>query len=187
MCDCSGTRYNTEEASKTDAYICRDARLGPVKLPLTFPLLSIASNYNRFNGMLPGEFLEKYWDSKAKRPGWIYPDHGGFQLDINNTAISRTMLLPKGMLVDRFGRESGHYMAAADAPFAQRSLPPDALNGCDEKERYCAPDGTQRPYAYNLYKVLEPIKVEGGPVAPAFGQFGLVRTFNDMLFWLMSM
>lgn len=151
---------------------------------MKFPLLSIASNYDRFGNLTPGQFLKEYWDESLVRNGkvvggWKYPKHEGFQLDVDNIPIRRTIKLLEGMLVDRFGDEDGHFIAAADAPFAQRSLPPDSLNVCKDKE-ICIPVGMPRhyPHAYHLYRVLKPFEVVAGPVAPAFGQFGLVSIFQ---------
>ena len=64
---------------------------------------------------------------------------------------------------------AGAYVAAADAPYAQRSLPPSNLD--------TPPDSPDYPYNYHVYKVLKPLTVVGGPVAPWFGQPGLGAQF----------
>ena len=100
-------------------------------MPWRFPLLSLISNYDRFGGLSPGVFLEKWWNPQASRgPAWRYPGHGGFLLDAFGHPLNSTVTLRQGTKVDRFGDEDGRYMGAADAPFAQRALPPDALNVC---------------------------------------------------------
>ena len=79
------------------------------------------------------------------------------------------MILEVGTQVDRFGSESRTYVSAADAPFDQRSLPPSSLN--------TAPDGLF-PYGYHVYIIKKALTVEGGPIAPWFGQPGLGAQFN---------
>lgn len=59
-------------------------------------------------------------------------------------------------------------MAAADAPYNQRALPPNSLDH--------SADGLS-PYNYHIYKVIKPLIVEGGPVTPWFGQPGLGAQF----------
>jgi hypothetical protein len=67
------------------------------------------------------------------------------------------------MLVDRFGEEFGHFMSPGGAPFAQRALPPSALN---------ATQGDPFPDGYHVYIILRPIVVKAGPIAPWFAQPG---------------
>ena len=112
-CDCSGTKPNSTTGV---GYICHDRRLGPTCLPRIWPLLSLVSDYNRFGRLTPGEFLKKWTypegsiDSSTNKPNagkWHYPEHDGFQLDINNKSMAGDMTLLPGTLVDRFGYESG--------------------------------------------------------------------------------
>lgn len=104
--------------------------------------------------------------------GWNYPPEDGFQLDHQNQPIKGIMSLEKGFRVDRFGDESGHFVSAADSPYAQRALPPSNLNVCPDPKKKCEPK--DHPWAYHVYEVLQPFYVIGGPVAPAFEQPGLV-------------
>ena len=62
----------------------------------------------------------------------------------------------------------GTYVSAADAPYDQRALPPSNLD---------SPVGGDYPYGYHIYTVLKPLVVEGGPIAPWFGQPGLGAQF----------
>ena len=62
----------------------------------------------------------------------------------------------------------GTYVSAADAPYDQRALPPVNLN---------TPEGGDYPYNYHVYTVVKPLIVEGGPIAPWFGQPGLGAQF----------
>lgn len=99
-CDCTGTN-DTGKAGA--AYICRDPRLGPKRLPRRFPLLSFVSDYDRFGGETPGAFLEKW----TKDGFYVYPPQDGFQLTTTGQAIMGNMTLLPGTKVDRFGSEHG--------------------------------------------------------------------------------
>ncbi|KAF4485564.1 filamentous hemagglutinin adhesin [Fusarium agapanthi] len=162
-CDCSGTR---DGGSSSKGYICRDARLGPTKLPKKLPLSATVESYNRFGGLTPIQFLQTWTDEKGN---YKYPPQNGFQLDANGNAINGSMVLQVGTLVDRFGSEYGSYVSAASAPYSQRALPPSNLA--------TNPDSKDFPYNYHVYRVIKPLTVVGGPIAPWFGQPGLGAQF----------
>ncbi|KAI1020932.1 hypothetical protein LB505_003471 [Fusarium chuoi] len=162
-CDCSGTR---DGGSSSKDYICRDARLGPTKLPKKLPLSATVESYNRFGGLTPIQFLQTWTDEKGN---YKYPPQNGFQLDANGNAINGSMVLQVGTLVDRFGSEYGSYVSAASAPYSQRALPPSNLA--------TNPDTPDFPYNYHVYRVIKPLTVVGGPIAPWFGQPGLGAQF----------
>lgn len=163
VCDCTNT--NASAPTKPPS-ICNDPRLGPVQLPTKLPLLSFVDNYNRFGNLTPGEFLAKF--TNKTNGWWIYPPADGFSLDMNGQPIKGNMTLGVGTKIDRFGYESGRYVSAADAPFNQRSLPPDSLD-TDVNGTY--------PYNYHIYTVKKELPVIGGPIAPWFGQPGLGAQF----------
>ncbi|KAI4219972.1 MAG: hypothetical protein L6R36_007957 [Xanthoria steineri] len=160
-CSCANT--NDTGATTGSAYICRDPRLGPVQLPTVFPLLSFVSNYDRFGGLQPGEFLARWTDNATGN--YRYPPQNGFQLDLGGRPILGNMSLLPGMQVDRFGSEYGSFISAADAPYAQRALPPASLD--------TSPTAPEYPYSYHVYTVRKRLDVLGGPIAPWFGQPGL--------------
>ncbi|RSL57346.1 hypothetical protein CDV31_016161 [Fusarium ambrosium] len=162
-CDCTGTRNGGPSAKE---FICRDSRLGPKVLPKKLPLDNLVENYDRFGGLTPGQFLDKWTDDKGN---FIYPPQNGFQLDKNGNAINGTMELQKGALVDRFGSEYGSFISAAAAPYSQRALPPSNLA--------TNPSSPNFPYNYHVYRVLKALPVVGGPIAPWFGQPGLGAQF----------
>lgn len=164
-CDCSNT--NSSGPPTYPPSICNDPRLGPIGLPRTLPLLSFVSDYDRFGGDTPGKFLVKWTDEKTGR--WIWPKAAGYSLDIEGKPIVGKMILEVGTQVDRFGSENGTYVSAADAPFDQRSLPPSSLS---------TPVDGLYPYGYHIYTVVKPLMVEGGLIAPWFGQPGLGTQFN---------
>ncbi|KAL8798226.1 MAG: hypothetical protein Q9182_006851 [Xanthomendoza sp. 2 TL-2023] len=160
-CDCTGTN-NT--GPRGVSYICRDPRLGPAHVPKEFPLLSIVSDYDRFGGLTPGAFLKRWTDAETGK--YVYPPKNGFHLNRAGEAIVGTMRLEVGTKVDRFGSV---YISAADAPYSQRSLPPSNLDNPPETHDY--------PYNYHIYNVVKSFEVEGGPIAPWFGQPGLGAQF----------
>ena len=100
-CDCSGTN---DTGYSGVSYICHDPRLGPARLPKTFPLLSFVSDYDRFGGETPGDFLKRW---TGKDGYYVYPPQNGFQLDTVGKPILGNMTLLKGTKVDRFGSEYG--------------------------------------------------------------------------------
>ena len=63
----------------------------------------------------------------------------------------------------------GTYVSAADAPYSQRALPPNNLDTPVGSSDY--------PYNYHIYTVTKSFVVEGGPIAPWFGQPGLGAQF----------
>lgn len=162
-CDCTGTN---DTGYQGVIYICHDPMLGPARLPKTFPLLSFVSDYDRFGGQTPGEFLKRWTDKNGK---YVYPPQNGFQLNSAGQPILGNMTLQKGSKVDRFGSEYGVYISAADAPYAQRALPPSNLAVSDSSTEY--------PFNYHIYTVVKSFEVEGGPIAPWFGQPGLGAQF----------
>lgn len=100
-CNCNGTN-NT--GSSGASYICNDPRLGPTLLPKTFPLLSFVSDYDRFGGQTPGDFLKHWTDEDGY---YVYPPQNGFQLNDAGQPILGNMTLQTGTKVDRFGSEYG--------------------------------------------------------------------------------
>ncbi|CAM6105954.1 unnamed protein product [Calypogeia fissa] len=167
-CNCDGTIYGEKDP---ELYICGDERLGPINWPNKLPLRSFVTDYNRFGGLTPGEFLEKWIQREGRYEGkYLYPGDFGFSLDITGTPMNRTMVLEVGSLVDRFGDESGKYLSAADAPFSQRSLPPSSLNTNSANPGY--------PHQYHIYRVIKSLILTGGPIAPWFGQPGLGTQFH---------
>ena len=74
----------------------------------------------------------------------------------------------RGFAANEYGE--GSYVSAADAPYSQRSLPPNSLE---------TPSGSNAiPNNYHVYTVIKPFLVEGGPIAPWFGQPGLGAQFD---------
>jgi len=161
---CDGTWYT---ASLNTTYVCGDWRLGPVQLPTKLPLDGVLEIYHRLSGLCPAAFLAKFWNSTdpdTTKQGWIYPPQGGFSVDTAGEPIQGDYTLQPGTLIDRFGSEWGKYVSPAAAPYMQRALPPSNLNTPLDDPRF--------PNSYHVYRVMEPLVVMSGPIAPWFGQPG---------------
>ena len=179
--DLQNTRCDTNFCAGTldsgdAAFVCGDARLGPIVLPSCLPLTSLISsstNYSRFGGLCPGEFLAAYTDYAAHgTAGWFwYPFADGFANNTAGVPIRGRMTLKPGTLIDRFGSVSGSFVAPAGSPYDQRALPPANLN-------WAKGNGMQVPFNYHVYEVQKPVVVVGGPVTPWFGQPGLGMQFQ---------
>ena len=102
-CDCTGVN----PLNRTSGYICGDYRLGPNTLPSVLPALSLVTNYDRFGGKTPGEYLRLWTNASTGR--YVYPPFDGFQLDSDAKPIKGKMMLGVGQEVDRFGSEKGMY------------------------------------------------------------------------------
>lgn len=144
--------------------VCGDPRLGPKDLPIFFPLSNELETYARFGELCPIEFLEK-WTLNASDPKsyWIYPDNDGFVTTSGNESILGNLTLNVGQRLDRFGPETGKFLAPLGAPYIQRSLPPSNL---------FAPPESNIPYNYYVYEVTKEFDVLLGPIAPWFEQPG---------------
>ncbi|MGW1157413.1 TNT domain-containing protein [Streptomyces sp. NPDC002513] len=145
-------------------YYLDDWRLGPAQLPTSGPLGAMLRGYHRTDATSAYWFLGCYWQTNPQTglSGWWYPDDNGFVLK-DGKPVERPLTLRKGQLVDLFGSGLGHFLAPAGTPYARRAIPPGNLDTFDPSH----------PYGYHLYRVLEPITVEAGPIRPWFGQPGL--------------
>ncbi|EQB52221.1 hypothetical protein CGLO_08191 [Colletotrichum gloeosporioides Cg-14] len=134
-CDdyCAGTRPgNTKD---DEVYVCKDWRLGPVAPPSGVPVDDIVGKYyRRFGGLCPGEFLKAWTNQTDGR--WAYPPEQGFSIDTTGSPICSNLTLGKGDLIDRFGDETGDFVAPAFTPYAMRSIPPSNLNTRDAEYPY---------------------------------------------------
>lgn len=141
-----------------------DARLGPSDLASLGSVGLELRNYDRLAGLTPQQFIATYWDPAANggAGGYRFPPDNGFLLTPQGDPIHTTMTLHAGLRLDRFGSEFGAFLAPAGSSYGSRALPPQSL------------DNTANPGGcnYNLYKVVHDFSVDGGPIAPAFGQPG---------------
>ena len=120
---------------------------------------SIENNASRDDFQQYDHYREDY--AKDYRTGDALPDgswnwnkeapNGGAVL---GSSIERKIAV--GEFLDRFGPETGRYLANPDYLLDQRSLPP----------------GTNVPNAYHKYEVLKPFHILEEEIAPAFGQPG---------------
>ncbi|KAJ6465171.1 hypothetical protein C8R47DRAFT_1155201 [Mycena vitilis] len=135
---------------------CGDARLGPAKLPRKGGFSAMLANYDRFGGLCPQQFLQKYVNESSGF--YVYPPDNGFQLSTSGSPIDGNQTLVPGMLLDRFGSEYGMYLAPAYTPFGQRALPPTSLNNATAN--------------YHVYRVELAFTVLTGTIAMWFEQPG---------------
>ena len=136
-------------------------------------LIDSSTNYSRFGGLCPGEFLATWTNYPPPgKSGWFfYPFADGFANNTAGVPIRGRLTLKPGALVDRFGGVQGNFVAPAGSPYDQRALPPANLN-------WASGYTSQVPYNYHVYKVKKPVVVVGGPVAPWFGQPGFGMQFQ---------
>jgi hypothetical protein len=140
-----------------------DARLGPEHLPgpLEPRVGPLLQGWRRTGSLTPSAFLEKYWTGPAEGGGWKYPPNDGFA-EVNGTVDREATRLTAGQLLDRFGSESGGYLAPAGDRYSERALPPQNLHTRDPAA----------PCDYRVYQVTKPFWVWQGEVAPWFEQPG---------------
>lgn len=173
---CAGLAKNaTEQAAG-----CVDSNplLGPIHLPTEGPgrsvdgyIAKMTRRYKRFGSTTQAAFLDLY--ANVSKDGWKYPPYAGFAIDpetmrpIDHIIMLKPHNHGKPVFVDRFGRETGVFLAPADTSYARRALPPSSLDTFPSPEPL-----PPSPYNYHLYKVLRPFHVDAGRIAPWFGQNG---------------
>ncbi|MER5640209.1 TNT domain-containing protein [Kitasatospora sp. NPDC002227] len=141
------------------AFYQGDKRLGPEQLPSTGPVGRELWGYRRTGSLDQQQFLATYYDATAG--SWKYPPQNGYLLTPNGTPIELEQTLLPGQRIDRFGSEYGAFLAPEGLPYANRSIPPQSLDGTPA-------EGCN----YHDYQVLKPFTVDAGPIAPWFGQPG---------------
>ncbi|MFI6799245.1 TNT domain-containing protein [Streptosporangium canum] len=152
-------------------YLDDDPILGPKYLPEDGPLGKILRDYKPLNGVSPQEFIDRYWDQGTN--WWRYPQDYGFAHSggyANGKLLVRTVTLPVGTDLDRFGGEQGSFVSPLGASYAGRALPPNNLNTFQAAPKYLC--------NYHTYKVTKEFKVDGGPAAAAFQQEGAGRQYH---------
>lgn len=105
---CRGITPDKDINNAWELYVCGNKLLGPRQLPTELPLSTFVTNYDRFAGLTPGEFLDEWTEHEGARKGkYRYPEHKGFELDIDRKIISANVTILAGTLVDRFGPDTG--------------------------------------------------------------------------------
>lgn len=102
-------------------------------------------------GGLPAADFESLFGTPASR---IWPDNNGFPSEY----VPQPAQLSEGTIIDRFGSESGRYLAPDGTPFADRALTPESVGG--DYKRYLV-TGQPLPPGWQILQ---------GPVEPWFGQ-----------------
>ena len=134
------------------------------QLSFTLNLIySVGNFFNKVTGVTGKDMLSNY--DRNFNP--IYPENEGFatvkrvvQKDgtqiVGEVLDKHEMTLSPGTIVDRFGSDHGVYTAPYGTPLTNRSLPIGTIN---EK-------------TYSVFRVLKPINVDAGTIAPYFGEMG---------------
>lgn len=141
-----------------------DPRLGPRDLPTWGSVGVELRTYDRLAGLTPEQFLATYWDPTASggQGGWRFPPANGFLIGPDGQPVHAPMRLRAGQLVDRYGSEFGAFLAPIASLYSQRALPPQSLDNASN------PAGCN----YLAYRIVRDFTVDGGPIAPGFGQPG---------------
>ena len=134
-------------------YYCGRPELGPAALPAAGPVAELLKGYRRFGGLQPTQFLDWYRSGDQ----WKYPDNRGFA-ELNGVLDMEQQTMEPGGLLDRFGADTGKYLADGGTPYARRALPPDSLNGTGN--------------SYHCYVVNRDFRVQEGHIAAGFAQPG---------------
>lgn len=158
---CHGISY------QKPGYICGDPRLGPLNQPHIFPLSTETATYQALGNLCPKAYLEKWATSVSSSGTYQYPPNNGFALDSSGNPISGQLTLVPGQKLDRFGGETGSFLAPLGAPYIERSLPPSSLGTSDWRF----------PFNYRVYEVVEEFVVTAGPVRAWFEQPGMGTRF----------
>lgn len=156
------------------AFFDGDPRLGPAGLPVLGIVGVELIGYRRTGGLSPATFLAQYYNPTANggAGGWIYPPDNGYVIGANGQPVEWQEGLRVGQQIDRYGSEYGSFLAPAGSLYAERSIPPQSLDG--------NPPATCN---YHDYRVLKDFTVDAGPVAPWFAQpgYGLQYQLNASL------
>ncbi|PWI42220.1 TNT domain-containing protein [Streptomyces sp. ICBB 8177] len=160
---------HTHAATCSAGYFDQDARLGPARLPDRGRVGHQLIGYRRTGGLGDRAFLARYYDAAANsgQGGWIYPPANGYVTRPDGTPVEWHQALRPGQDIDRYGSEYGSFLAPEGLPYAERSIPPQSL------------DGTPAAGCnYHDYRVLKAFSVDAGPIAPWFGQPGRGRQYQ---------
>jgi hypothetical protein len=118
--------------------------------------VSAASSATTQTAMPPGARpdLDKKWVAQGR---FVWPPDDGF------TAPPTPLILPAGMLLDRFGDNYGQFLSPKGAGFPARALP----YVCEAAA-----------YKYSVYRVAAPLLVWAGKAKPWFDQQGGATQFE---------
>ncbi|MEV6978110.1 TNT domain-containing protein [Kitasatospora sp. NPDC093806] len=155
--DCPREQYRPTDEDKAK-YYCGFKELGPKTLPSS--VAKLLTNYDRFGGLTPQQFLSWYRDGLD----WKYPGNDGFR-ETGGVVDRKEVTVKEDTHLDRFGAPYGRYLSTAGTSFPARALPPDSLNPITN-------DQGQPEDSYHCYTVLKEFKVQQGGIASAFAQPG---------------
>jgi hypothetical protein len=154
----SNATARTDPTRCSTTYLNDMPALGAQTLPQAGPIAVMLQGYRRLgDNTSVSAFLVEFY----AKGSWDYPEPEGF-LVVNGTPVEGKAELVPGERLDRFGTESGRFLAPIGTAYPERALPPANLDGtngavdCD----------------YHSYVVVRSVSVMAGPAAPAFGQDG---------------
>jgi len=165
---CQGLAKNMNDAK---GCIDSNSLLGPKQLPTSGPAGSVDAyiakmtrGYDPFGATTEPAFLDLYFNKDT----WKYPPDGGFAINPktmqpkHHTITLEPVENGRPVFVDRFGLDTGSFLAPARTSYAKRALPPQSLDTF----------GDSPPYNYHLYEIVKAFHVDAGRIAPWFGQKG---------------
>jgi hypothetical protein len=122
---------------------------------------ALVRGWNPTGAVHPQDFATQFGVPGAR----IWPDNNGFPADYHPVSAE----LPAGTVIDRFGAETGTYLAPDLTPFADRALTPESVVA-----------------EYHRYEVTgEPLppgwQIVAGPVEPWYGQTPSPTTVQYMI------
>ncbi|MEB3069857.1 TNT domain-containing protein [[Mycobacterium] vasticus] len=112
--------------------------------------VAVLRGWHPTGGLSAAEFESQFGTPGAR----LWPEHDGFPPGY----VPQPAQLPAGTIIDRFGAETGRYLAPDGTPFADRSLAPELVGG--DYTRYIVTGKPPPPG----WRILE------GPVEPFYGQ-----------------
>jgi hypothetical protein len=119
----------------------------------------LTPDFDEHGGLTEHDWNERYWpggerDFRGNRV-LAWPDDQTSPEGFVAPESRNPTVLEPGLVIDRFGPGFGRFTSPSDTPFGARGLPPDNLE-----------------LGYHQYRVVRPIPVWEGAIAPAMGQEG---------------
>jgi hypothetical protein len=136
-----------------------DPLLGPAELPTIGVVAREVRAYRRTGFYPPNLFLARYTDPVTGK--YVFPPYNGFAVGPYDRPIIHVQNLLPGARIDRYGAETGAFLAPFGAAYGSRAIPPSNL-------------GNNGAFTcnYHAYRVLKRFGVLAGPAAPWFAQPG---------------
>jgi len=119
----------------------------------------VLNNFEPHGGLGETGWNREYWPSGIRdeygNRKLAWPDPQTQPEGFISPEARRPTVLESGMVIDRFGSGFGRFASPPDTPYPDRGLPPENIEA-----------------GYHQYRVMRPIPVWEGDLAPAMGQPG---------------